>query len=67
MRPLPWLEAEKYRAPHPLFGSAGYGDDSGCFMMQGPCGQELAVIVTNATAETPWEHVSVSLKNRCPN
>ncbi len=37
--------------------------------MPGPCGRTLRVIASpgDADAGIPWEHVSVSLPNRCPN
>lgn len=47
----------------PSWGLSGY------FLVQGPCGQILKIVASDA--ELPeaegWEHVSVSLKNRCPN
>ena len=43
------------------------GDDFGAFEIHGPCGRELRIIATSGTDEIPWEHVSVSLPNRCPN
>lgn len=49
-------------------------DDSwgptGAFQLQGPCGASLRVIASNADfpeVSEGWEHVSVSLTNRCPN
>ena len=45
------------------------GDDYGSFFIPGPCGHELKVIASpgDAHEDIPWEHVSVSLRNRCPN
>ena len=45
------------------------GDDFGSFRIPGPCGRDLLVIASpgDANSEVPWEHVSVSLPNRCPN
>src|SRR6266576_2352079 len=43
------------------------GDDYGAFHIPGPCGRELLVIASSGDQEIPWEHVSVSLHNRCPN
>lgn len=66
MRKTPWLRAEPYRVPffpgHPYYSA--YGDDFGMFKIPGPCAAPLAVIVS---AGDSWDHVSVSLKNRCPN
>jgi hypothetical protein len=50
-------------------GSGPYGSDAsygftGAFFVQGPCGAELKIIASEGRG---WEHVSVSLKNRCPN
>lgn len=69
MKARPWLAAEPYRlSPSPLYASR-YGDDYGFFEIPGPCGAKLRCIVSNAvpTEGVFWEHVSVSLKNRCPN
>ncbi len=63
MKQTPWLKAETHRIEHPM-GHAPYGSDYGAFMIPGPCGMTLGVIVGNGEG---WEHVSVSLKNRCPN
>ena len=44
----------------------------GIFIVQGPCGAELRIISSTADPHPDdpsqgWEHVSVSLSNRCPN
>ena len=56
---------EEYRFPHPLGFEHEKGNDFGFFMIPGPYNQTLAVMV--APSDTEWQHVSVSLKNRCPN
>lgn len=45
------------------------GNDFGSFILPGPCGTELKVIASPGDAHegVPWEHVSVSCCNRCPN
>jgi len=45
------------------------GDLFGMFMIPGPCGRDLRVIASCGDEENEvfWEHVSVSLRNRCPN
>lgn len=45
------------------------GDDFGCFIVPGPHGRDLRVIASSGDASLgiAWEHVSVSLTNRCPN
>lgn len=67
MRQTPWLLVEKYRRPHPILGDAPYGADFGCFLIQGPCKRKLNVIANAGTDEDGWDHVSVSLPDRCPN
>ena len=52
-----------------------WSDDShgpnGFFMIVGPTGATLRIVASDATEEPEssrgWEHVSVSLPNRCPN
>lgn len=36
----------------------------GAYKTFGPCGMELNII---SSADYGWEHVSISVKNRCPN
>ena len=45
------------------------GDDFGAFLIPGPCGRDLLVIASSGDESEgiDWEHVSVSLRNRCPN
>ena len=59
---------EKWRVRHGEMAS-GIGDDFGAFHIPGPNGQDLFIVASpgEANEEIPWEHVSVSLKNRCPN
>lgn len=60
MRNLRLLDA--YRIVHPF---AGEGDDrGGAFLVPSPGTQGLCVIASNGMG---WDHVSVSLKHRCPN
>ena len=59
MRDLEYLN--KYRVP--LFGEMGDASN-GSFLIPGPANYDFKVI---ASAEMDWDHVSVSLKNRCPN
>jgi hypothetical protein len=45
-----------------------HGDDYGAFLIKHrPSGAELRVIASAGDKDMPWEHVSVSLPNRCPN
>lgn len=69
MRPTPWLSVEPYRFQSPPHYISGYGDDFGVFKIPFPrTGVTLAVIANTAAADSEWwEHVSVSLPNRCPN
>ena len=61
-------DVEPYRVLNTAYASR-FGDDYGAFWIPGPCGMDLKVIASSGSAheEIPWEHVSVSLKNRCPN
>lgn len=66
MRPTPWIEAEKYRMCIPGIAWHRYGDDFGRFII--PHGSsQLTVIVSAAYGKNGWDHVSVSMANRCPN
>lgn len=58
-------EMEKYRLKTGLFASEKE-DLFGCFIMPYK-NYEITIFVSCGTEEIPWEHVSVSLKNRCPN
>ena len=59
---------ELFRFRQGEYGS-NQGDDYGAFCIPGPCGRGLLVIASSGDTnpEIPWEHVSVSLRNRCPN
>jgi hypothetical protein len=60
-------KAEQYRIHGGPWGSdASYGNN-GAFFAGGPCGRDLKIIVSDGADKEPWEHVSVSLPNRCPN
>src|ERR1700677_5147881 len=61
-------ELDKWRVRDGPYTS-GSGDDFGMFIVPGPCGRSLRVIASpgDANEDIPWEHVSVSLSNRCPN
>jgi len=59
--------AEKYRSPHPLGLSHQKGDLFGWFEFRSsPNGPIIRVQAVEAYAEYGFEHVSVSLANRCP-
>lgn len=72
MRATPWSLAEPYRQS---FGGylSNYGDDYGVFQIpHAKTGVSLRVIASSGAAAKaegmdPWDHVSVSLPNRCPN
>jgi hypothetical protein len=74
MRPTPWLLAEPGRLQLRGFES-GAGESYGAFALRCPrTGERLRVIVSDGdykraglSPEYAWEHVSVSLPNRCPN
>lgn len=49
--------------------ATGSFEPRGFFTVPGPCGRELKIIAGDAWEEEGvfWDHVSVSLQNRCPN
>lgn len=63
---------ERFRVAHPLAYKSEPGDPFGCFVIPTPYGQpgeKLSVIACAGQAKDiseGWDHVSVSLKNRCP-
>jgi len=61
-------ETEKWRFRDGLYAS-NPGEDFGAFEIPGPCGRTLRIIASSAdeSCGISWEHVSVSLPNRCPN
>lgn len=61
--PEPWVES--YRKTHPLFGESRKGDDYGYFEI--PFQSNTLFVIVASGVQSGWDHVSVSLKNRCPN
>jgi hypothetical protein len=59
-------ELEKYRVLSGVYSSRP-GEQEGVFVVPGPCGRDLLVGAVLGDAECPWDHVSVSLRNRYPN
>lgn len=61
-------ELEKFRFRRGPYGSDP-GDEFGAFLVPGPNGRDLMVIASSGDESMgiDWEHVSVSLPNRCPN
>ena len=66
MRFSPELERGRLRTGP--YGS-NPGETFGAFFIDGPCGRSLRIIASSGDQEMgiEWEHVSVSLDNRCPN
>lgn len=56
---------DHYRAPHPLGFDHKPGDPFGWFMVPSPI-KPNQMIAVQADAQTDWEHVSASCRNRCP-
>jgi hypothetical protein len=58
---------DEYRILNGHWGSPK-GADYGSFRIPGPCGEDLMVIASPGDADEniPWEHVSISTRNRCP-
>lgn len=69
MKAAPWHHVDQFRegGDHPY--ASPWGAPYGFFMIPGPCAQVLKVIVSDGHLDPkyPWDHVSVSCKNRCPN
>lgn len=57
---------EEFRRSREPFASQ-FGDTFGVFHIPGPLNEVLRVIASCGTQEVPWEHVSVSLPDRCPS
>ncbi len=66
MRQTPWIAAEPFRWPDAPNGfHSRYGEDFGIFEI--PHAKTNVVLRIQASLGEGWEHVSVSLPNRCPN
>jgi hypothetical protein len=65
MRNRPAEFVEKYRKRHPLMGDSHTGSDFGYFEI--PYKSFTLRVIACAGIDSGWDHVSVSLKNRCPN
>ena len=61
-------QLERCRIRTGAYGSPS-GEDYGAFEIEGPNFRLLRIIASpgDANENIPWEHVSVSLSNRCPN
>lgn len=57
---------EQYRTKHPLDLPHDSGDPFGWFMIPSPI-KSSQWIAVQADGQTEWEHVSASLRNRCPS
>jgi hypothetical protein len=78
VRPAPWTHLERYRlskanalarlgTPHAFFLLSNSGDDFGAFLVpRGKTGIVLRIMASNGDDQMLWEHVSVSLEDRCP-
>lgn len=68
MKRAPWHHLDKWRFVTGTFATPR-GANFGCFLIPGPCAADLKIIVNSADLDPkyPWDHVSVSCKNRCPN
>ena len=61
MRPEPNIRIEGYRKVHPQLGHSDPGANWGYFKLRG-----LSIISSGTLDNIDWEHVSVSLEDRCP-
>lgn len=68
MKDAPWSHVDQYRVSDGVMRSPS-GVPYGMFFIPGPCAQELKCIVSAGTVDPqyPWDHLSVSCRNRCPN
>jgi hypothetical protein len=63
-------ELERGRVRQGEYASLSSDGLMGAFQLRGPCGGDLVILSTGPEpmeGHEPWEHVSVSLKHRCPN
>lgn len=56
---------ERYRAKHPLNFPHKAGDPYGWFMIPSPTGTQVFAVMADGQ-DPDWQHVSVSMRNRCP-
>ena len=61
-------ELERWRVQSGPYASRTF-EPFGAFRVPGPCGRDLMIIASSGDEALGilWEHVSVSLPNRCPN
>lgn len=62
MRRQPNVRIEQYRQAHPTLGASPSGCNYGFFVVPQVSG-DLQIIASDGQS---WDHVSVSLENRCP-
>ena len=65
MKQQPNHNIDKYRINHPTLGRMPDGVIEGFFVMKRKAG-DLCFMASTGSPEIPWEHVSVSLKDRTP-
>lgn len=56
---------EKGRVKGGHYATSG-GERYGAFMLKAPTGGRLRILVSDGDESMRWEHVSVSLEDRCP-
>lgn len=73
MRRSPTKKIERYRVTHGPFASQAGDGANGIFLIPIDSGEQLNVMASDGSDWSdgglpgdPWEHVSVSLHNRCP-
>ena len=66
MRKLPNKRIDQVRRVHPTLGLSAKGENWGYFEVKLPNMGLLRVIASDGQCGEKWEHVSVSLDNRCP-
>lgn len=72
MRPEPNIIVDKYRASHPAYPDTEFGESCGYFVIEkfnpATMRNERLTIISSGKLwkKGEWEHVSVSVYNRCP-
>lgn len=59
-------ELEKYRIRGNDFWATGTGDNFGAFLIPTVPGKPPLRVISSPLGQSEWDHVSISLPNRCP-
>jgi hypothetical protein len=70
MRQEPNVIVDKFRKSHPMYPDTEFGDSCGYFEVERTDGDRkytLRMISSGIQSRGGWEHVSVSIEDRCPS